>query len=329
MPRARTTAAVALALAGTLTVSACSGSAGGAEVDLRIGVAYDTDGPGDEAFGDAAVEGARAAAADRGGSTETVTAGTDDPDGARALTRLAAAGFDPVIAVGFEDGQVVAEVAAGHPDTQFAVVDVAVADLGVENLTGLVFAEGEGAFLAGVAAAAKSVTEHVGVIGAGPGPLEAGFVAGAHAVDPGLTVDTHHVRSASADPGAAAHDLYGAGADIVFAALPGAGEAVFAAAVETGQRAIGATSDRYLDAPPAQQAVIMTSMVKRADVAVQDYVAALASGTLEPGTDLLGDLSTGAVGLSDSGGAVDDIGTLLADYRQRIVDGEIDVAAAP
>lgn len=104
---------------------------------------------------------------------------------------------------------------------------------------------------------------------------------------------------------------------------------MFAAAVETRQRAIGATSDRYPDAPPAQQAVIMTSMVKRADVAVGDYVTAFVEGSIEPGTDLVGDLSTGAIELSASGGAIDDIRTLLDDYRQRIIDGEIEVPAAP
>lgn len=135
-------------------MSACATPADGSGADLRIGVAYDTDG---QAFRDAAADGARAAAADRGGDMETLAAELDDPEGAQALTRLAAAGFDPVIAVGFRDGQAVAEVAADYPGTQFAIVDVPVADLGVENLTGLVFAEGDGAFPAGVAAAARGL----------------------------------------------------------------------------------------------------------------------------------------------------------------------------
>ncbi|WP_040338471.1 BMP family lipoprotein [Candidatus Blastococcus massiliensis] len=336
MPRARSTTTVAAVLvAGCLGLSACAGSAGGPDappVDLRIGVAYDTGGRGDEAFREGAVDGARSAAADLGGDVEVLSP-EGDADGEAMLTRLAAAGFNPVIAVGFDDRRGVAEVAADHPETEFAILDVPVTGLGAGNLTGLVFAEEEGGFLAGVAAGAKSVNGHVGFIGDRPaGGLGAAFVAGATAVDPGVVVDTHHLPSGTSGPAeseAAAQEMYRAGADIVFSAGEGSGEGVVRAAVGAGQRAIGAHSDQYLDGSPEQQAVLMTSVLTRADVAVEAYVTAFADGSLQPGTDMVQDLSTGGVELSHSGGALDDIRTVLDHYRQQIAAGGIEVPDVP
>ena len=123
--------------------------------------------------------------------------------------------------------------------------------------------------------------------------------------------------------------MFGAGADILFAASPTASDAVVAAAVETGRRAIGVTSDRYLDAPAAQQAVIMTSMLKRVDNAVESFIGDYVEGTVEGGTDIVNDLSTEGVGLSTSGGQIEDIQDQIDDFRQQIIDGDIEVPTTP
>lgn len=348
------TKTAALLLAGGLALSACAsdedggnggggGESGGG--DLKVGVAYDTGGRGDKSFNDSAIAGVEAAVQDLGGDVdediEELSPNDDGSNREELLTQLAENDFNPVIAVGFAYGDIIADVAADYPDTQFAIVDTSVADLGADNLTGLIFAEEQGSFLAGVAAASKSVTGHIGFVGGSQSPLiekfEAGFVAGAKAVKPDIIVDVTYLSPAGDPSGfgdpeggkVAAQGMFQAGADIVFHAAGGSGEGVFEAAVEAGQRAIGVDSDQYLSASPDQQAVIMTSMLKRVDLAVEEYLKSFADDSLEPGTDILNDLSTEGVGLSESGGYITDIQDVIADFRQQIIDGDVEVPTTP
>ena len=353
MRRARMTKAgvrsMALVLAGGLALVGCAGDEdpgsgagnGGSEGEPKVGVAYDTGGRGDKSFNDSAIAGVEAAVDELGGDIQELSPNEDGSNRAELLTQLAENGYDPVIAVGFAYGDIIGDIAAEYPETQFAIVDTSVEEMGQDNLTGLVFAEEEGSFLAGVAAASKSATGHIGFIGGQQSPLiekfQAGYEAGARAVDPDIVIDTQYLSPAGdpsgfGDPEAgkvAAQGMYQNGADIVFHAAGGSGEGVFEAAVEAGQRAIGVDSDQYQSATPEQQAVIMTSMLKRVDNAVEAYIEDVAEGNVEGGTDVVNDLSTGGVGLSTSGGFIDDIQDVIEDYRQQIVDGEIEVPTTP
>ena len=345
------TKTAALLLAGGLALSACAsdedggdngGSAsGGGGDELKVGVAYDTGGRGDRSFNDSAIAGVEAAVDELGGEIEELSPNDDGSNREELLVQLAEADFNPVIAVGFAYGDIIGDIAADYPDTQFAIVDTSVEDLGVDNLTGLVFAEEQGSFLAGVAAASKSVTGRLGFVGGQQSPLiekfEAGYVAGAQAIKPDVVVDVTYLSPAGDPSGfgdpeggkVAAQGMYQAGADIVFHAAGGSGEGVFEAAVEAGQRAIGVDSDQYLTASPDQQAVIMTSMLKRVDNAVETYITDFAEGNVEGGSDILNDLSTEGVGLSTSGGYIDDIQDVVDDFRQQIIDGDVEVPTTP
>ena len=344
------TKAAALLLAGGLALSACASdedgdnggtAGGGSDGELKVGVAYDTGGRGDKSFNDSAIAGVEAAVDELGGEIEELSPNDDGSNREELLTQLADAGYNPVIAVGFAYGDIIADIASEYPDTEFAIVDTSVEDMGQDNLTGLVFAEEEGSFLAGVAAASKSVTGHIGFVGGQQSPLiekfQAGYVAGAKAVKPDIIVDVTYLSPAGDPSGfgdpeggkVAAQGMYQAGADIVFHAAGGSGEGVFEAAVEAGQRAIGVDSDQYLSASPDQQAVIMTSMLKRVDLAVEEYLTSFADDSLEAGTDNLNDLSTEGVGLSESGGYIDDIQDVIADFRQQIIDGDVEVPTTP
>jgi basic membrane protein A and related proteins len=353
--RAHTTKAAALLLAGSLALAACasdeeggsSGSGGDAPAseDVKVGVAYDTGGRGDKSFNDSAIAGVEAAVEELGGTVEDnieeLSPNEDGSDREELLTQLAEAGYNPVIAVGFAYGDIIGDVAGDYPDTQFAIVDTSVEELGVDNLTGLIFAEEEGSFLAGAAAALKSETGHIGFVGGQQSTLiqkfEAGYAAGAAEVNPQIRVDVQYL-SPEGDPSGfgdpeggkvTAQGMYQAGADIVFHAAGGSGQGVFEAAVEAGKRAIGVDSDQYLSASPDQQAVIMTSMLKRVDLAVESFIADFASGDLEGGSDVVNDLSTEGVRLSDSGGFITDIQDQIDDFRQQIIDGEIEVPTSP
>ncbi len=342
----------ALAIAGSLALAACasdedtsssggSGSSGASEDGPKIGLAYDTGGRGDKSFNDSAYAGVEAAIEENGGSVQEVSPNSDASDRADLLTQLADQGYNPVIAVGFAYGDVIGDVAQQYPDVDFAIVDSSGVDV-ADNVTGLQFAANEGSFLGGVAAATKSETGHIGFVGGVETPLiqafEAGYVAGAQAVKPDIVIDRQYISPAGDfsgfnDPARGqivAQGMFDAGADIVYAAAGGSGIGVFQAAAASGGRAIGVDSDQYETVgDPSLQAVIMTSVLKRVDNAVQAYIGTFVDGSVEGGNDVVNDLSTEGVGLSYSGGFIDDIQSTIDDYTQQIVDGEITVPETP
>jgi basic membrane protein A len=348
------TKAAALLLAGSLALAACAsdeeggGTAtenGGGD-ELKIGLAYDAIGRGDKSFNDSAFAGAEAAIEEFGGEYREVTPNEDGSDRAELLAQLADAGYNPVIAVGFAYDEVIAEVAADFPDTTFAQVDgsntLPDGSSKGENVTGLIFAAEQGSFLAGAAAALKSETGQVGFVGGVDVPLiqtfQAGYEAGAQAVNPNIVVNTQYISPAGDfsgfnDPARAqilAQGMYAGGADIVFQVAGGSGTGVFQAAAAAGGRAIGVDSDQYQTVDdPALQAVIMTSMLKRVDNAVLSFVGEFVDGNVEGGTDILYDLETEGVGLATTGGQIDDIQAQLDEFRQQIIDGEIEVPTTP
>ena len=311
--------------------------------DLRIGLAYDTGGRGDKSFNDSAYAGASAAADALGAELQELSPNEDASNRAEGLAGLAEQGFNPVIAVGFNYDDVIAEVAPQFPDTTFAQVDGSNEDGAKgDNVTGLIFAEEQGSFLAGVAAALKSESAHIGFVGGVQSPLiqkfEAGYVAGAQTVNPQITIDRQYLSPAGdfsgfSDPARGqivAQGMYDAGADIVYHAAGGSGIGVFQAAAASGNRAIGVDSDQYLTvSDPALQAVIMTSMLKRVDNAVEQFINDYAEGNVTGASDVLNDLSTEGIGLATSGGFIDDIQSDIDGFRQQIIDGEIEVPTTP
>ena len=124
----------------------------------------------------------------------------------------------------------------------------------------------------------------------------------------------------------AAQGMYDSGADIVYHAAGGSGIGVFQAAAASDKRAIGVDSDQYQTVEdPALQAVIMTSMLKRVDNAVQNFIGSFVDGSVEGGTDVVNDLESDGVGLAETGGFIEDIKGQIDDYRQQIIDGDIEV----
>jgi len=345
----------ALLMAGSLGLAACasdegggSGSAGQASGgDLKVGIAYDTGGRGDKSFNDSAFSGVQAAIEANGGDYRALPPNSDASNRADLLTQRADQGYNPIVAVGFAYGDVIGDVAAQYPDTQFAIVDSSGLDengkpLGEGNVTGLQFAANEGSFLGGVAAALKTETNHIGFVGGVQTPLiqsfEAGYVAGAKAVKPDITVDVQYISPAGDftgfnDPAKGqivAQGMYDKGADIVYHAAGGSGLGVFRAAKDAGKRAIGVDSDQYNTVGDASlQPVIMTSVLKRVDNAVEAYIGDYVDGSAKGGSDIVNDLKSDGVGLSATGGFIDDIQTQIDGYEQKIISGEITVPNTP
>ena len=343
--RVRLVAALAVASLGLMACGSddsgtgtdtAAGPSAAAESDLKVGLAYDIGGRGDQSFNDSAATGLDKAKDELGVEATESEAGAGEADTAKEerLRVLADSGHNPIIAVGFAYSAPLAKVAPEFPEVTFAIVDDANAT--GENISNLVFAEEQGSFLVGAAAALKSKTNNVGFIGGVQVPLikkfEVGFTEGAKAVKPDITVQTTYLTqppdfTGFNDPAkgrTAAQGMFDAGADVVYHAAGGSGGGLFEAADAAGKLAIGVDSDQYETAAPAVQDAILTSMIKRVDVAVFDFLSSVAEGQVEPGPRVY-DLEQGGVDYSKSGGQVDDIVPQLEDYKKKIISGEITV----
>jgi basic membrane protein A and related proteins len=305
-----------------------------------VGVVFDITGRGDRSFNDAAGAGLDQAV-DELGVTGLESTPTGDGDRAERVRGLVDEGAGLVIGVGFLFGDSITTVAEGDPDTSFAIID-SVVDL--PNVASLVFAENEGSFLVGAAAALKSQTGTIGFIGGVENDLikkfEAGYVAGAQAVNPDIEVLTNYITQPPDfggfnDPARAkeiAAAQYEAGADIIYSAAGGSGLGAFEAAAEAGAPgdvwAIGVDSDQYELVSAELQPYILTSMLKKVDVATFETIRAFSDGSFAGGVQVF-DVASDGVGYSTSGGFIDDIVDQLDEFAAQIAAGEIEVPEAP
>ena len=323
---------------GDTTADTSTGDTTAPSGDLNVGLAFDTGGRGDGTFNDSAAAGADKASSELGATIDELEATTAE-DRKPNLETLTANGDNPIIAVGFAFGEGLSEVAANNPDTIYANVD-GYYDGATDNVLFLGFAEHEGSFLVGAAAALKSETGVIGFIGGQEIDLikkfEAGYTAGAKYINPDIEVKVQYLGAAGDNnawnsPDKAkeiANGWYADGADIIYTAAGGSGAGTIAAAVESDKWAIGVDSDQYLTATPEQQAHILTSMLKRVDVAVFETIKAAQDGTLKGGFATY-DLKVDGVGYSTSGGYLDDVKDQLEQIKADIVSGKIVVPTAP
>jgi basic membrane protein A and related proteins len=294
----------ALLLVGGAVAFRPAGPAAGSRV--RVGLVFDVGGKNDKSFNEAAWRGLQRAHDELGVGVEYIEP-TEGADRESALRTLAAAKFDLVIGVGFIFGPDLERLARQFPGVRFAGVDYSPSE-GVgtlPNLAGLRFREQEGSFLVGAIAGLVTRTKVVGFVGGMKIPLirkfEAGYEAGVHHVCPACRVVSAYAGTtpkAFADPSLGeelASAQYGQGADIIFHAAGKTGDGVFAAARQTGARAIGVDSDQFEAAP----CCVVTSMIKRVDVAVIDITKDVIAGKFRGGLLELGLAEHGVGFVSD------------------------------
>ena len=303
-----------------------------------LGLAFDTGGRGDGTFNDAAGRGADAAESDLGVAVQELEA-TSDQDRQPNLEALAEAGNKLVVAVGFAFGDALGPIAEANPDVFFGWID---GYYDGANIITTAFAEHEGSFLVGAAAALKSQTGKIGFIGGQEIDLikkfEAGYIAGAQAVNPDIVVESSYLGAAGDNAAWGSPDKakeiagawYADGADVVYTAAGGSGRGTIEAAVEAGDGnwAIGVDSDEYFVDTEEQQAHRLTSMLKRVDTAVYEMAQQVQDGSAAGGFYPF-DLSNDGVGYATSGGHIDDIVDQLEDLKAQIIAGDIVVPTSP
>ncbi|QHQ36236.1 BMP family lipoprotein [Algicella marina] len=249
----------------------------------------------------------------------------------QALRRFAEQGNNPIVVAGFAYGSAMETVAAEFPDTNFAIIDMVV-DL--PNVRSVVFNEHEGSYLVGMIAAMKSETGKVGFVGGMDIPLirkfECGYIEGAKAANPEIEVLRNMTGTTGAawnDPvkgGELAKGQIDDGADVVYHAAGGTGRGVLQAAADAGAYGIGVDSNQNYLHPGS----VLTSMLKRVDVAVYNAFKDAKEGNFSAGFSVLGLAEDGvgyAVDENNEELITDEISAAVEDAKAKIISGEIEV----
>ena len=223
---------------------------------------------------------------------------TNEAQREQALRNMARRGSQVVVGIGFGQASGMERVAREFPNLKFAIVD-AIVDL--PNVQSIVFKEHEGSFLVGMAAAMASKTGKIGFVGGMDIPLirrfALGYEEGAKYVNAKIEIYRNMTGTTPAawnDPtrgGELARSQFDRGADVIYAAAGATGLGVLQAAKDKGRLAIGVDSNQDHIHPGS----ILTSMVKRVDLAVYEAFKTARDGTWKPGPRNLG-VAEGGVG---------------------------------
>ena len=242
---------------------------------ITIGVAYDTGGLGDLSYNDAVAAGI-ALEKKKGAKFATEFAVTDGSGKNREsrLRALIAKGANPIIAIGKDYAPAVSKLSIEYPELHFAMMNDASVD-GV-NVTGIIFSEIQGSYLAGVAAAFASKSGKVGMIAtnAQSALYEKGFSAGVQASKKKVKVSVQYVNTNAA---AASKKLIASGVDVIFISVPGSVTDVFDVVVKanTGKKSVGLINlepDQYLSLTQTTKKFLYASVEKKVNVAMRDWI---------------------------------------------------------
>jgi basic membrane protein A and related proteins len=315
-------------------------SKGGEEKGKAFSVAMVTDvgGVDDKSFNQSAWEGLQKFGADNGmkkgkGGFDYLQS-KSDADYSTNLNTLARQDFNLVFGIGFLMQAAVEEIAKQQKDSHFAIID---AEVKQPNVASVLFKEQEAAFLAGVAAALTTKSNHIGFIGGMEIPVierfESGFLAGVKAAKPEVKVDVQYSGAFDkAELGQnIASKMYSSGADVVFHAAGGTGVGLFKEANDLKKKdpareiwAIGVDSDQANMGPD----IVLTSALKRVDNAVIDISKKAKDGNFPGGQSIVYGLAEDGVGLAPINSKAankDAIETAVKDWIEKIKSGAVKV----
>jgi basic membrane protein A and related proteins len=307
------------------------GGGGGGEQQaesIKAGVVTDIGGLNDRSFNSLANKGRKDAQAELGVETRVLLSDSN-ADYVPNLTTLAQQQFDLIVPVGFLMADATNTVASKLPDAKFAIVDFSAAGLKdkPKNVEGLLFAEQEAGYLAGYLAGLWAKDNNAKVVSTVGGqkipPVDhyiAGFQAGAKKANPGIQTLNAYSQDFvdQAKCKEIALDQIAKGSKVVFQVAGGCGLGALDAAKSEGVQGIGVDADQaYLGDH------ILTSALKRVDVAVFDAIKRAQDGTFKGGTDVLHTVENDGVGLGKIGPAGTKYADQVKEIQDQIAAGEI------
>lgn len=316
-----------LSIGAALALSSAMASA----MDFKPAVIYDLGGKFDKSFNEGVYNGIKRFSDETGVEVMEFEV-TNEAQREQAFKRMVSRGATVVLGVGFGQADAIAKVAGENPDVKFSIIDVNWLDL--PNLRQYAFKEHEGSYLVGMAAALTSQTGTVGFVGGMDIPLisafECGYKQGVASVNASAKVLANMTGTTPAawnDPAKGAEltkAQIDGGADVIYQAAGGTGVGVIQAAVDGGVFAIGVDSNQNHLAPGK----ILTSMLKRVDVAAYETMKDAMSGDFDTGVRNLG-LAEGGVGWAldehNEGLFSDEQVALINDASAKIAAGEVAV----
>ena len=298
---------------------------------FKVGMVTDMGGLGDQSFNDMAWDGLNMLEDEFGSENVEINVieSNNMTEYEPNLRSLADQGYDMVWAVGFLMTDALAKVAPQYPNTTFGIIDAVVE---APNVASVTFKEHQGSYLVGLIAGMKTETDTVGFIGGMETPLikkfEAGYRAGVKEVNPKAEVKIGYTGTWD-DPQTGkelAFTQINQNADVVYHAAGACGIGVINGAKEKDKYAIGVDKPQNHLAPEH----VLTSMVKRVDVAVFKSAKSLYNDDFEPGHIEYG-LKDNGVGISDHAAEMlsDNMLNRVNAYKEQIISGEIEVPAHP
>ena len=313
-----------IAMATIFTTAAFAG-------DFKPAVIYDMGGKFDKSFNEGVYQGVKRFSDETGIEVMEFEV-TNEAQREQAYQRMVQRGATLVLGVGFAQADAINAVAGENPDRNFAIIYVNW--LNQPNLRQYAFKEHEGSYLVGIAAAMASKTGKIGFVGGMDIPLirkfACGYVQGAQSVNGDIAVFQNMTGTTPAawnDPAKGAEltqSQIDRGADVVYQAAGGTGTGVIRAAADAGKYSIGVDSNQNHLAPGS----VLTSMVKRVDVAAYNTLKDAMSGDFKTGVYNLGLAEEGVGYALDEHNAdliTDDIKNAIEAARKAIIAGDISV----
>jgi basic membrane protein A len=323
---------LALLAALVLGVAACGdddddgggAGGGGGEAEkpaIKAGVVTDIGGLNDRSFNFLANKGLEDAESELGVEGRVLISKSNG-DYVPNLTTLAQQQYDVTISVGFLMGEATATVAGKFPNNNFAIVDFAAAGLKgkPQNVEGLLFKEQEAGYLAGYLAGLWAKDNNANTVSTVGGqkipPVDhyiAGFQKGATDANPQIKTLNAYSQDFvdQAKCKEIALDQIAQGSKVVFQVAGQCGLGALDAAKEKGVQGIGVDADQaYLGDH------ILTSALKKVDVAVFNSIKRAQDGTFKGGADVIATVENDGVGLGKIGPA----GTKYADKMKEVTD---------
>lgn len=264
-----------------------------------------------------------------------------DSDFINNINTAMQANFDLIFGIGYKLEPAINQTAQQFRDKNFIIVDATSEE---ENVATINFKDHEASFLAGVAAAMTTETDHIGFVGGVEGVVidrfEAGFVAGAQAVNPDIQITVEYAGSfgdASAGKQIAAA-MYANDADIIFHASGDTGNGVFSEAKDLVTNdpsrnlwVIGVDRDQdeegIVEVDGEERHLTLTSTLKQVGTGIRTFIDETNANGFQATHAVYG-LEDGGVDLTE-GQLSDEVKEAVNEYRQQIIDGEIEVPETP
>nr|WP_239094309.1 BMP family ABC transporter substrate-binding protein [Bacillus sp. B15-48] len=313
------------------------------EETFKVAMVTDTGGVDDKSFNESAWKGIKEFGEENGlteGEGYTYLQSKSDADYTTNLNSLARKGFNLIYGVGFLIQESLNEIAGQQTETQFGIVDAVVEQ---PNVVSILFREQESSFLAGVVAGLTTVSDKIGFIGGVSGEVvgrfEAGFSAGVKTVNPKADLDIQYAEDfEAAEKGQAiASKMYASGVDVIFHAAGATGNGLLKEARDLKKKdpernvwVIGVDSDQsnegVVEINGEEKNVVITSALKRVDVAVKDISKRAMEGDFAGGETVVYTLADDGVGLASINDEVEakaEIEERVKEFSERIKSGEL------